>query len=366
MKPVVIIMGKLPPPYMGPAIATKIILESELNNDFTLVHVDTTINTDLRNMGKWSGDKAGKNLRICRNLISAINKHDPDLILIPVSQSTTGFLKDSLYILIAAAMRRKVILQLRGSDFRRWFDTSSVLTRSYIKSILQKTKGMIVLGNNLKYLFKGLYNDEQIFVVPNGADYTLPVRTRIDDSLVRIVYLGNLQSSKGIEDVIHATVILDKTHQGKYEVEVIGGWRNEATRIHCQAMVSEHHLPVKFFSQEESKNKLQHLVNSDVFLFPPREPEGHPWVIVEAMAAGLPVISSDQGAITESVIDGENGFIIPASDPHGIAEKLKVLIDNPGLRQRMGAESRKSYLQKFTGKNLAVNMSRTFMAVIRK
>ena len=53
-KPVVVILGKIPPPYMGPSLATQIILKSSLNEQFRLVHVDTRAVKSLTAMGKFS------------------------------------------------------------------------------------------------------------------------------------------------------------------------------------------------------------------------------------------------------------------------------------------------------------------------
>lgn len=50
-------------------------------------------------------------------------------------------------------------------------------------------------------------------------------------------------------------------------------------------------------------------LSHEIFAFPPVEPEGLPWVILEAMSARLPVVTTDQGAIREVVDDGETGFI---------------------------------------------------------
>ena len=94
-------------------------------------------------------------------------------------------------------------------------------------------------------------------------------------------------------------------------------------------------------------------------------PEGHPWVIVEAMAAGLPIISTDQGAITESVVDGVNGFIVEKRNPTAIAEKIITLIDDTHLRHKMGKASRIFYEEKFTEKHLVENFKTCFYAVIR-
>ena len=81
------------------------------------------------------------------------------------------------------------------------------------------------------------------------------------------------------------------------------------------------------------------------------------------MASGLPVISTDQGAIIESVIDQENGFIVPTHSPDVIAEKLQLLITDHALRAKMGKRSREFYLSKFTETKMVENFSAAFSAV---
>lgn len=105
---------------------------------------------------------------------------------------------------------------------------------------------------------------------------------------------------------------------------------------------------------------MEFLGNADIFVFPPRAPEGHPWVIVEAMAAGLPVVSTDRGAIAECILDGQNGFIVPVNNPGQIAIKLKQLISDNALRERMGKESRKLYEENFTEEKMVERLSETF------
>ncbi len=361
--PTIMILGKVPPPYMGPSIATEILLNSELKNSFNLIHVDTKVNADLNDIGKWSIKKFKSYFEIWTLMISKIKKYNPNLVLIPISQSTIGFLKDSIFIIIASLFKKKILLHLRGSDFRNWFEKSNKLNKWYVKNCLKLTKGVIVLGENLKPIFKGLYSENKIFVAPNGGDYTIPSRTN-NSEIPRILYLGNLQSSKGIEDVIEAIAILKQLNQVKYEVEIIGGWRNEATKQKCLKIIFENNLPIHFTPPELSKNKLQELSNADIFVFPPRAPEGHPWVIVEAMAAGLPIISTDQGAIIESVHHDLNGFIIASSDPKSMAQKISELIINPELRLKMGKESRKRYEENFTEKVMVKNLTSIFNTIL--
>jgi hypothetical protein len=56
-RPKILILGKLPPPYMGPAVATWILLNSSLKDHFEVLHLDTRINSSLETMGKWGGEK---------------------------------------------------------------------------------------------------------------------------------------------------------------------------------------------------------------------------------------------------------------------------------------------------------------------
>ena len=84
--------------------------------------------------------------------------------------------------------------------------------------------------------------------------------------------------------------------------------------------------------------------------------EGHPWVIVEAMASGLPIITTDQGCIKESVIDGENGYIVPKRKVEVLAERTIHLIKNPELREKMGSRSRELYEANFTKEHFVQRM----------
>jgi len=124
-------------------------------------------------------------------------------------------------------------------------------------------------------------------------------------------------------------------------------------------------IPVKFEGPVHGKKKHDLFVSSDIFVFPTYyPPEGHPWVILEAMAAGLPIITTDQGAITESVIEGVNGFIVGKRSPDQITEKIKLLIENPQIREKMGKESRRLYLENFTEERMVERLASAFYKVL--
>jgi glycosyltransferase involved in cell wall biosynthesis len=77
--------------------------------------------------------------------------------------------------------------------------------------------------------------------------------------------------------------------------------------------------------------------------------EGFGFPAAEAMACGLPVVSSDGGALPEVVgADGKAGFVVPKRNPQALAQAIQKLLADPGLRRRMGQAGRERIVAKFS------------------
>jgi len=357
-KPTILLLGKIPPPLIGPAIATQIILNSKLKNEFNLIHLDTRMNKDVATMGRWSFSKMVRSVGIYVEFIRKIKQHQPQLILVPISQTTMGFFKDAPFIWLGKWMGKKVLIQLRGSNFNNWINSASGITKSLVKTTLKKCVGVIVLGNNLKPLFKDYFSENQIFVVPNGANYELQSK---NTTALNVLYLANFLPSKSFDDVLKALVILKQKGITNFNFQAAGAWDNEAFKQQCLAIIKDNQLTnVELLLPQSGAAKMQLFANASIFVFCPKMPEGHPWVMVEAMANELPIIATDQGAIVESVIDGKNGFIVPAKSPETIAEKLEVLINDAELRNQFSTNSKQFYNANFTEEKMVENLTGVF------
>lgn len=361
----ILLLGQLPPPYMGPSLATEILLSSSLKKRFLLYHLNTNVHQSISTIGAWSIDKIYRNIMLYGLFVSMILRFRPDLIYIPISQTTVGFFKDSIFILLALLFHRKTLLQLRGSNFQNWLRRSSTLTGAFVSFVLKGTEGIIVLGSNLKYLFSDYFQDARIFVVPNGGDF--PERHGAkDNTFPKILYLSNLLLSKGIEDVLNAALLLKENSWLRFHLDVVGAWDDDMTKGKILGLIKDKEIPVTFHPAVGGEKKFEFYNAADIFVFPPRGPEGHPWVILEAMAAGLPIITTDQGAIRESVKDGVNGFVVEKKNPYQIAGRIKFLIENPEIRKKMGEESRRLYLENFTEAKMVERLSFAFNSVLAK
>lgn len=88
------------------------------------------------------------------------------------------------------------------------------------------------------------------------------------------------------------------------------------------------------------------LARSDVFVLSSRS-EGFPVSVLEAMAAGLPVVATDVGGVAQAVEDGETGFLVPAADSEALTRALERLVSDADLRRRLGAAGRARALRLF-------------------
>lgn len=362
-RPKILLLGKLPPPYMGPALATQILLRSTLANRYDIVHVNSNVHDGLNSVGTAEPRKILKHARVYLDFLTRMWTSRPDVVVVPISQSTIGFLKDSVFILAARMLGFRVLVQLRGGNLRNWLREARPPTRAYVRGVLSLSDGGIVLGRCLRSQFEGILPAHKIFVVPNGANYRFGDKQAASDR-VRILYLGNLQPSKGIDDVIGAVAQLREWGVGTFRLDVVGAWRDEETAHRCRRMVKDNRLPVVFHGPAYGAQKRAFLANADVFVFTPRAPEGHPWVIVEALAAGLPVVTTSQGAIPESVVDGRNGYVVEPENPREIAERLRELIENPELRRTQSRASRQHYGDNFTETHMVDRFSRAVEGVL--
>jgi glycosyltransferase involved in cell wall biosynthesis len=89
------------------------------------------------------------------------------------------------------------------------------------------------------------------------------------------------------------------------------------------------------------------LHSADVFVFPPRGTEGQPLVLLEAMSAGLPIVSTSHPGIADTVRTGVDGLLVDPGDVDGLAATLLGLIGDEGLRTQLGAAARQRYEDRY-------------------
>lgn len=364
MKTKILLFGKTPPPYIGPAMATLTILDSDIMDKNIVRHFDTSDHRDISTLAKIDPTNIAVAFQQYFRFLYQIIVFQPDIAYILSAQTTIAYLRDIPFILLGKLFRVKIVLHLRGGYFRHWYESVSGTMKRIIRLVHRRVDAQIVLGAVLKPMYEGLIDSEKVFVVPNGDDYAFPETDRDEELQPRVLFLANFIPSKGVGEFVEAARLL---REEGYTCDFMAAGGSQEAETQQMMEAAERDGVIEIRETVSGAEKMQLFRESSIFVLPTYyRNEGLPWVIIEAMAAGLPVISTNHAAIAECVGDGENGYLVEKKSAAALVEKLRILLDDNELRKAMGEASRKRYLERFTRQNFIDGLQQVFDAVSGK
>jgi glycosyltransferase involved in cell wall biosynthesis len=267
----------------------------------------------------------------------------------PVAQNTLGFLRDTLFMAPAILRGIPLVLHLHSGEYDEFARSAPLPVRPLVRALLRRAAVAIVLGASLRSMLEGIVPEDRVAMVPNCVPDIDPEDTeRVHRAGgLRVLFLGNLIAGKGYGELIEAVEIL--VGEG-HDVQVVlaGGSADEAHRRRVVARTAIHDR-IRFTGPVDRPAKLELLRSADVLALPSYYVnEAHPLVILEAMAAGLPVVATRHAAIPEMVDDEVTGLLVAPRDVESLAAALRRLVADPQLRERLGRAGRARYLERFT------------------
>ncbi len=174
-----------------------------------------------------------------------------------------------------------------------------------------------------------------------GKDHVVPVPPRErDDEVLTILYLGNILPHKGLDVLVRAIASLPRS---SVRLEVVGSPLDPAYLLSVGNLVASEGLggSVRFHGRLGDRERDEIMGSCDVLVLPSFH-EGYGLVIVEALAAGLPVIAPASGGAREIVSDGREGFLVRGGDAEAIAAGLRALSDRT-VRSEMSSRARRRF-----------------------
>jgi glycosyltransferase involved in cell wall biosynthesis len=145
----------------------------------------------------------------------------------------------------------------------------------------------------------------------------------------------------------------------------IVGWGELEQELESQVERSQLQDHVVFLGHRTASEVFEILAAIDVFALPSMC-EGFSLTILEAMAAGKPVVATDVVGVREAVVDGETGLLVPFGDPHALAEAILDLLEDPGRSRAMGAAGRRHVEKLFSATIMAHRYEQLYEELIRK
>jgi glycosyltransferase involved in cell wall biosynthesis len=270
-------------------------------------------------------------------LMALIRRERPDIV--HVNSSKAGFLGR----LAALAARTPVrLFTVHGWAFKAHGGPAGALYRCADRLMSPLTTLTICVSQSERAagLAARTCRAERTVVIPNAIDVEGAPQASLDGDPPRILTVGRLARPKDPLTLVRALATLgqrpfslafvgDGPDRDELEQEV----RALGLGPRVELLGEQHDVPVL-------------LAHTDVFVLSSRS-EGAPLSILEAMAAGLPVVASDVGGVGELVVHGETGLLVPPGDPTRLAHALARVVDDRALRTRLGAAGRARARERF-------------------
>ncbi|BAB76900.1 colanic acid biosynthesis glycosyltransferase WcaL [Anabaena sp. FACHB-709] len=278
-----------------------------------------------------------------------------------------GLLKDGSYDIIhcqfgtlapiALAYREvgiisgKLITTFRGIDISKYVEENGI---DVYEQLFQE--GEFFLANCQFFGDRAINlgcNPDKLIIHGSGLDcnkFTFKPRYFPADGKVQVATTGRLVEKKGIEYAIRAVAKVAELYPNiEYQVIGDGDLKEDLEQLITELNIG--HI-VKLLGWKQQKEIVEILENTHIFIAPSvTAADGNQDAPVntlkEAMAMGLPVISTRHGGIPELVTDGVSGFLVPERDAEAIAHKLTYLIEHPELWEEMGKAGRGRVAEKY-------------------
>lgn len=230
------------------------------------------------------------------------------------------------------------------ATFHAWSERRAAysLARPLLRPVLARIDRRIAVSHAAAaYHAAALGEPEGTFeIIPNAVDVArfrdakpfVPMRDQPS-----LLFLGRLEPRKGLTQLIRAFVLL-KTELPDLRLYVVG---DGPEREEAQALVSGSlRTDVVFLGRVTDEELPRFFRSCDVYVSPALSGESFGIVLIEAMAAGRPVVASDIPGHRSVVRDGVNGCLVPPGDPPALASAIRALFDNPALAKALADEGR--------------------------
>lgn len=241
------------------------------------------------------------------------------------------------------------IVSLQGGDVPGFMGEEMALYHRLsgpaISQVWDNAHAVIANSSGLADLARRHAPDIDIGMIPAGADLdavTPPTHPTLEGPL-RLLFVGRLVNQKGLDVLLKALTKMKDHNDWTLTIAGEGPLKDElalashklglSDRVVFRGWLERDHLPAVY-------------EQADVFVLPSRD-EGMPNAMLEAMAAGLPVIGSKVAGLDEVVIDDETGLLVPVEDDDALAHALRTVIEDRDYTFKLGQAARERVVTQF-------------------
>ena len=240
------------------------------------------------------------------------------------------------------------VLSLRGSDVPRpqlaRYQRLHRMTRPFLRRLYRDAAAVVAVSGALRDAANRVTPGLPIRVIPNGVDPAV-FRSRQEkrDAATEkhVLFVGRLQEFKGVQHLIRALPIVEAELDARVRLTIVGAGpfltRLESLADRIKSQGTRWHVQ---FTGWLDTDQVRTFYESAAVLVLPSLVEGHPNVILEAMAMGVPCVATDVPGTNEILQDGCQGFLVRPEAPQAIADAILKVLSDDGRRRAMSNAAR--------------------------
>ena len=283
-----------------------------------------------------SSDKRNKLLRFFDMLIFFFkHRKETDVVLID-TYSTLNFWYAVLIGMLSYYYKIKYIPILHGGKLPRRLDCSrKISARLFGRSIINVAPSPYLYS---EFIQRGFHNTIVIPNFINESDYEIKERDNVTP--IKLLWVRSFSEGYNPQMAIKSLSKLRKKHEGA-TLLMIGGTNggdaclNATKQLAIELGVAD---AVEFTGKLSKRELIKRSMECNVFINTTNA-DNTPVSVIEAMAVGIPVVSTNVGGIPHLIRDGENGLLVEAGDVDGMVKKLELLVGDPSLVLRLSRAS---------------------------
>lgn len=344
----VLLVGSIPPPYHGSNIMCESFLNALKNTGVNVYFVDKRFSFSISEMGELGFKKILVAIKVLLGILRIANKSKPSVAIVFISTKGYAIIFEYLICRILYFVHIPYIIRMGGYGYSEKSNKNKLVLK-FTEFIFHHADRGIVLDEILKKDVIHLIPSSKLIVVPNTLEDTIYIKNDFEGNEIKLLYCSNLLPGKGALEFINSVLEINMLNKFKIKATIIGDYQSFDFFTELLTLAKQAEQIISFKGLVIGDEKLKIFAESDIFIFPTYyELETFGLVNLEAMRAGLPVVTTNWAAIPKVVIDNQTGFIVPPRDIKKLTEKIILLIENKSLRIKFGFNGRARYLEHFS------------------
>lgn len=272
-----------------------------------------------------------------------------DILFVPTAHNWAGLARDLPLMLASRPLCPHRVVHFHGSEVDALVGPGRPVYKALSRALVRRCDAVLLLSEEERALWARFESRGRFEVVlnpflpsawfPRAASHEAETGPRLrSETDTTILFVGRLIREKGVLDLVEATRRL-----------LLGGESPRVLIAGSGPVVGEVHERVQALGLGDRVKLLGHLdadelrgayEEADMLALPTYWAEGFPTVILEAMHARLPIVTTPIRGAADQLVEGENALFVPPRRPDLLAAAIRRLADDPGLRERMGAANR--------------------------